>query len=82
MFFICGDCPRLLEWCFFAHQVDEQSHQVVLETLAVEALLKFDIKVGQGVGAILAVPLIQQACLAYQALPKNPDLMAGQEMVE
>ena len=82
MFCICGDCPRLLEWCFFAHQVDEQSHQVVLETLAVEALLKFDIKVGQGVGAVLAVPLIQQACLAYQALPKNPALMAEQEMVE
>lgn len=62
MFCICGTCPRLLEWCFFAHQSAEPVHALVLEILAVEPMLKFEIGFGQGVGAVLAIPLMQQAC--------------------
>jgi len=63
MFCICGTCPRLLEWCFFAHQSADLVHSLVLEILAVEPMLKFEIGFGQGVGAVLAIPLMQQACV-------------------
>lgn len=67
MFCICGTCPRLLEWCFFAHQSAEAVHQLVLEILAVDPMLPFDMKLGQASGATLVIPLLQQACAIHSA---------------
>ena len=68
LFCICGDCPRLVEWCFFAHQSAENMHELLLEILAVDPILKFDMKLGQATGAALVVPLIRQACLVQNHL--------------
>ena len=68
MFCICGDCPRLVEWCFFSHQSAENMHEVVLEILAVDPILKFDMKLGQATGAALVIPLIKQACAVQNHL--------------
>lgn len=68
MFCICGTCPRLVEWCFFSHLSGVNVHQLVLEILAVDALLPFDMKMGQASGAVLSVPLIQQACTVHNHL--------------
>lgn len=62
MFCICGNCPRLVEWCFFAHQSTVASHKLVLEILAVDPLLQFDMKQGQATGGVLVIPILQQAC--------------------
>ena len=62
LFCICGNCPRLVEWCFFAHQSSENIHEWVLEILAVDAILHFDMHLGQATGAAMVIPLIQQAC--------------------
>jgi nicotinate-nucleotide--dimethylbenzimidazole phosphoribosyltransferase len=71
MFCICGNCPRLVEWCIFSHQSAEKFHALVLEILAVEPLLQFDMKLGQATGSTLVVPLLQQACLVYNSMPKQ-----------
>jgi nicotinate-nucleotide--dimethylbenzimidazole phosphoribosyltransferase len=65
MFCICGTCPRLLEWCFFAHQSAIGFHQLLLEILAVDPLLQFDMKLGQASGALMVIPLLQQACAIH-----------------
>jgi len=62
LFCICGTCPRLVEWCFFAHQSSENMHGLVLEILAVDPMLQFDMKLGEATGGAAVIPLIQQAC--------------------
>jgi len=71
LFCICGNCPRLVEWCFFAHQSAENFHALVLEILAVDPILQFDMKLGQGSGALLVIPLLKQACAAHKHLAKQ-----------
>lgn len=68
LFCICGTCPRLVEWCFFAHQSAENFHSLVLEILAVDPILQFDMKLGQASGALLTLPLLQQACEVHKHL--------------
>jgi nicotinate-nucleotide--dimethylbenzimidazole phosphoribosyltransferase len=65
LFCICGTCPRLLEWCFFSHQSAEAVHKLVLEILAVDPMLQFDMKWGQASAAVMVIPLLQQACLLH-----------------
>jgi len=68
LFCICGNCPRLVEWCFFSHQSAENFHQLVLEILAVDPILQFDMKLGQASGALLVLPLLKQACSIHAHL--------------
>ena len=68
LFCICGNCPRLVEWCFFSHQSAENIHSWILEILAVEPLLKFEMKLGQASGALLVLPLLNQACSIHAHL--------------
>jgi len=70
MFCICGTCPRLVEWCFFSQLSAVNIHALVLEILAVEPILSFDMKVGQGLGALMVVPVIEQACTVHNHLAK------------
>lgn len=65
LFCTCGDCPRLLDWCFFAHQSVEPAHAVILEALGVEPLLNFEMRLGEASGAALVIPLLQQACALH-----------------
>lgn len=66
MFCICGTCPRLVEWCFFSHQSAEAVHGLVLDILAVEPMLQFDMRYGQATGAAFVIPLLQQACAIHK----------------
>ncbi|MEA1989687.1 MAG: nicotinate-nucleotide--dimethylbenzimidazole phosphoribosyltransferase [Pseudomonadota bacterium] len=68
MFCICGTCPRLVEWCFFSHKSAVNVHGLVLEILAVDPMLTFDMKLGQGVGAVMVLPLLEQACAVHNHL--------------
>lgn len=83
LFCICGNCPRLVEWCFFSHQSEERFHALILEILAVDPILQFDMKLGQASGALLAVPLLKQACAAHAHLVAQipPEMLVSEEPV-
>lgn len=68
MFCICGNCPRLVEWCFFSHKSVVNVHGLVLEILAVDPMLTFDMRMGQGTGAVMVLPLLEQACTVHKHL--------------
>ena len=46
----------------FSHRGAEQGHRHVLESLAAEPLLDLGLRLGEGSGAALAVPLLRLAC--------------------
>jgi nicotinate-nucleotide--dimethylbenzimidazole phosphoribosyltransferase len=53
--------PQVLDYCVFAHQSDENGHQKMLNYLEADALLKLDMRLGEGTGAALVLPLVQAA---------------------
>lgn len=56
-----GIDPRAKDVCFFSHRSHEKAHALVLEKLGVSALLNLDLRLGEGTGAALAMPIIDAA---------------------
>ncbi|WP_397455971.1 nicotinate-nucleotide--dimethylbenzimidazole phosphoribosyltransferase [Pseudomonas versuta] len=54
--------PQCREWLVFAHRGAEQGHRHVLESLQAQPLLDLGLRLGEGSGAALAVPLVRLAC--------------------
>jgi len=54
--------PACRPWLLFAHRGAEPGHRHVLETLGAEPLLELGLRLGEGSGAALAVPLLRLAC--------------------
>jgi nicotinate-nucleotide--dimethylbenzimidazole phosphoribosyltransferase len=54
--------PACREWLLFAHYGAEPGHQHVLQALQAQPLLDLGLRLGEGSGAALAVPLLQLAC--------------------
>ena len=54
--------PECRPWLLFGHRGAEPGHRHVLETLGAEPLLDLGLRLGEGSGAALAVPLLRLAC--------------------
>ena len=54
--------PECRQWLIFSHRGAEQGHRHVLESLEAEPLLDLGLRLGEGSGAALAVPLLRMAC--------------------
>ncbi|NWA29145.1 nicotinate-nucleotide--dimethylbenzimidazole phosphoribosyltransferase [Pseudomonas gingeri] len=54
--------PECRQWLIFAHRGAERGHRHVLESLLAEPLLDLGLRLGEGSGAALAVPLVRLAC--------------------
>ncbi|WP_420427048.1 nicotinate-nucleotide--dimethylbenzimidazole phosphoribosyltransferase [Algiphilus sp.] len=55
-------CPDVADWCFYAHQSAEPGHRHVLDACGAQPLLALDMRLGEGTGAAMAVPLLRMAC--------------------
>ncbi|WP_321836630.1 nicotinate-nucleotide--dimethylbenzimidazole phosphoribosyltransferase [Pseudomonas kulmbachensis] len=54
--------PECREWLVFSHRGAELGHRYVLQSLQAEPLLDLGLRLGEGSGAALAVPLMRLAC--------------------
>lgn len=54
--------PSCREWLLFGHRGAEPGHRRVLAELGGEPLLELGLRLGEGSGAALAVPLLRLAC--------------------
>ena len=52
---------NVLAYCVFAHRSHEPGHRVQLDHLDVQPLMELDLRLGEGTGAALALPLVQAA---------------------
>jgi len=50
--------PAILDYCVFAHCSDENGHRRMLEALDAQPLLQLGLRLGEGTGAALALPLL------------------------
>jgi nicotinate-nucleotide--dimethylbenzimidazole phosphoribosyltransferase len=51
--------PKVRAYLVSAHQSQENGHRLMLEWLGLRPLLDFDLRLGEGTGAALALPLLQ-----------------------
>lgn len=71
--------PNVRDYLIFAHQSDEQGHKRMLEFLQAKPLLSLGLRLGEGTGAALALPLIQASVNFYNQMASFSD--AGIEAV-
>lgn len=60
--------PQVLDWLLFAHTSAEPGHQRVLDALDAEPLLQLGMRLGEGSGAAVAVPLLRTACALHNGM--------------
>ncbi|GGP70267.1 nicotinate-nucleotide--dimethylbenzimidazole phosphoribosyltransferase [Shewanella saliphila] len=65
--------PQSNDYLVFAHQSHEQGHQLMLQTLQATPLLSLGLRLGEGTGAALALPLIQGAVNFYNQMASFDD---------
>ncbi|MFC0254552.1 nicotinate-nucleotide--dimethylbenzimidazole phosphoribosyltransferase [Massilia consociata] len=53
--------PAILDYCVFAHCSDENGHRLMLEALGAQPLLHLGLRLGEGTGSALALPLLHAA---------------------
>jgi nicotinate-nucleotide--dimethylbenzimidazole phosphoribosyltransferase len=53
--------PAILDYCVFCHCSDEHGHRRMLDALGVLPLLQLGLKLGEGTGCALALPLLHAA---------------------
>ncbi|WP_322405565.1 nicotinate-nucleotide--dimethylbenzimidazole phosphoribosyltransferase [Massilia luteola] len=53
--------PAIVDYCVFAHCSDESGHRRMLDALGAEPLLHLNLRLGEGTGAALALPLLHAA---------------------
>jgi nicotinate-nucleotide--dimethylbenzimidazole phosphoribosyltransferase len=57
--------PACREWLVFGHRGAEPGHRHVLHSLDAQPLLEIGLRLGEGSGAALAVPLLRLACALH-----------------
>lgn len=54
--------PRATPYLIAAHRSQEPGHRIILERLGLRPLLELDMRLGEGTGAALAMPILEAAC--------------------
>ena len=57
--------PSVRDWLLFAHQSAEPAHVLALQSLNAQPLLNIGMRLGEGSGAAVALPLLQSAVLLH-----------------
>jgi nicotinate-nucleotide--dimethylbenzimidazole phosphoribosyltransferase len=60
--------PSCRAYLIFSHRSAEQGHRTVLETLDAQPLLDLDLRLGEGSGAALALPILRLACALHNGM--------------
>ena len=69
--------PEVRDVCLFAHRSAEAGHDRMLDALDAEPLLDLGLRLGEGTGALLAVPLLRAAAALLREVASLDDVLAG-----
>lgn len=65
--------PKVQNWMLFSHTSAEQGHKLILNVLHADPILNLGMRLGEGSGAAVAVPIIQQALLLHNNMATFAD---------
>lgn len=61
-------CPGVEDWLLYSHASAEPGHRAVLDALGAKPLLDLGMRLGEGSGAAVAVPLLRMACALHNEM--------------
>ena len=65
--------PALRQWLHFSHRSAEPGHRLVVDALNAQPLLDLGMRLGEGSGAAVAVPLLRAACALHNRMASFTD---------
>ncbi|QEI04853.1 nicotinate-nucleotide--dimethylbenzimidazole phosphoribosyltransferase [Pigmentiphaga aceris] len=65
--------PNVRQYAVFAHRSAEQGHRLLLANLQAQALFDLGLRLGEGTGAALAMPLLRTACAVVRDMASFTD---------
>ncbi|MFN7924974.1 MAG: nicotinate-nucleotide--dimethylbenzimidazole phosphoribosyltransferase [Bryobacteraceae bacterium] len=60
--------PQAIDYLFFSHVSAEPAHRPMLEALGARAIFDLDMRLGEGSGAALAIPVLEAALALYDRM--------------
>lgn len=60
--------PEIADYAFFAHRSAEPGHTALLEMMGVEPIFDLSLRLGEGTGAALAIPILDAAVAAHNEM--------------
>jgi nicotinate-nucleotide--dimethylbenzimidazole phosphoribosyltransferase len=60
--------PQVTDYLIAGHRSVEPGHQIALQTLGLKPLLDLDLRLGEGTGAVLALPIVEAAMRTLQEM--------------
>ncbi len=69
--------PTAADYCIFSHCSAEAGHARMLDALNVKPLVQLDLRLGEGTGALLAIPFVQAATKLLSDVATLDDVIAG-----
>lgn len=72
-------CPGLTDWLIYAHASAEPGHARVLRELEATPLLDLGMRLGEGSGATVAVPLLRMACALHNGMATFDEAAVAQK---
>lgn len=73
---------RAPDWWLAGHDSGEPGQAKALDRMALEPLLAQGVRVGEGAGALLALPLVRSAAALAAELPERPEAEKAEESAE
>jgi nicotinate-nucleotide--dimethylbenzimidazole phosphoribosyltransferase len=70
-------CPAARDYCVFAHRSAERGHGIVLDAMQAKPLLDLGLRLGEGTGALLALPLLRAAARLLTDVASLDDVLSG-----
>jgi nicotinate-nucleotide--dimethylbenzimidazole phosphoribosyltransferase len=69
--------PAARGYCVFSHRSAECGHSLLLEALDARPYLDLGLRLGEGTGAVMAVPLLRAAAGILTEMADLSDVLAG-----
>jgi nicotinate-nucleotide--dimethylbenzimidazole phosphoribosyltransferase len=60
--------PQVRGYLFAGHQSEEPGHKILLEYIGLRPILSLNMRLGEGTGAVLAMPIIESAMCLYNEM--------------
>ena len=69
--------PAVRDYCIFAHSSAERGHAALLDGIAADPLLDIGLRLGEGTGGLLALPLLRAACGLMNEVASLDEVLSG-----
>jgi nicotinate-nucleotide--dimethylbenzimidazole phosphoribosyltransferase len=69
--------PVVQDYCVFAHRSAERGHSLMLASMKAAPLLELGMRLGEGTGAVLAIPIVRAAARLFTDVASLEDVLSG-----